>query len=432
MNSPLLRRDQTENIYQFHQVLRKKLTFCSYTENLLGLEEQEKILKDLINRSIKLGESNSVLLIGPRGSGKTATLEKVKKELFQLSELASNCLQVNLNGLIHTDDQIALKDIILQLQLENKIEETPLRSFAETLSFLLEVLKSGNQNSKCILFTLDEFDLFCQHKNQTLLYNIFDVSQSARVPVVIVGLSCRLDVMGLLEKRVKSRFSHRTLYFFNKLNFKDYMKIAEDLLTLPRDFPTPKFRKDWNTHVKEILQDKTVSNAFQRLYNTSNDIRALKKFLIYPVSTVDETHPYMEASDFLDSQAIQILDSKAVMLHGLSILEFCLVITMMHLISVHEGESINFEIVYNEFQKYVQKKASLQHFERPVVFKAFEHLLAIELIKIKPGNSCNIRKNYAMVEVLLEPLQVREALQRYPNLPTELQQWASTVPIFTF
>ena len=28
---------------------------------------------------------------------------------------------------------------------------------------------------------MDEFDLFCQHKNQTLLYNLFDVCQSAQV-----------------------------------------------------------------------------------------------------------------------------------------------------------------------------------------------------------------------------------------------------------
>lgn len=412
---------------EFHQVLRKKLAFHTFTEKLIGLEEQERILKDLISRSVKLGESNSVLLIGPRGSGKTAVLEKVKKELFELHEFSSNCFQVNLNGLIHTDDQIALKDIIHQLQLENNTKGKSFRSFADTLLFLLEVLKSGPQNSKCILFILDEFDLFCQHKNQTLLYNLFDVAQTAQIPVAVIGVSCRLDVMGLLEKRVKSRFSHRMLHFFNKLNFEDYMRIVENILQLPIDFSSSLVRRNWNTHVKEILQDKTVLNIFQRLYNITKDIRAVKKFLIYPVSTIDEYHPYMEIGDFIDSQTMQILDSKAAMLHGLSILEFCLIITIMHLILVYEEEPINFEIIYNEFQKYVQRKASLQQFDRPVVLKAFEHLLAIELIKIKPGNSCHISKNYLMIDVLLEPAQVREALQRYPNLPTELQQWASSI-----
>ena len=50
----------------------------------------------------------------------------------------------------------------------------------------------GGQNTKPILFVLDEFDLFAHHKNQTLLYNLFDISQSAQTPVCVVGLTCRL------------------------------------------------------------------------------------------------------------------------------------------------------------------------------------------------------------------------------------------------
>ena len=50
----------------------------------------------------------------------------------------------------------------------------------------------GNEGSKPILFVLEEFDLFAQHKNQTLLYNLFDVSQQAHTPLCVVGLTCRL------------------------------------------------------------------------------------------------------------------------------------------------------------------------------------------------------------------------------------------------
>lgn len=43
-----------------------------------------------------------------------------------------------------------------------------------------------------MLFVLDELDLFAHHKNQTLLYNLLDVSQSAQAPVAVVGITCRL------------------------------------------------------------------------------------------------------------------------------------------------------------------------------------------------------------------------------------------------
>ena len=39
---------------------------------------------------------------------------------------------------------------------------------------------------------LDEFDLFAAHRNQTLLYNLFDVSQSAQAPICVMGLTARL------------------------------------------------------------------------------------------------------------------------------------------------------------------------------------------------------------------------------------------------
>jgi len=55
----------------------------------------------------------------------------------------------------------------------------------ENLTFLLQCLKSGNkEESKSIIFILDEFDLFCSHHNQTLLYNLFNVAQSAQVRMI--------------------------------------------------------------------------------------------------------------------------------------------------------------------------------------------------------------------------------------------------------
>lgn len=55
------------------------------------------------------------------------------------------------------------------------------------------VFSAGDRSSsRPVLFILDEFDLFAHHKNQTLLYNLFDVSQSAQAPIAVVGVTCRL------------------------------------------------------------------------------------------------------------------------------------------------------------------------------------------------------------------------------------------------
>jgi origin recognition complex subunit 4 len=66
--------------------------------------------------------------------------------------------------------------------------------------------------SQSVIFIIDEFDMFASHPRQTLLYNLFDVAQSRKAPIAVLGCTTRLDVVEMLEKRVKSRFSHRYVY----------------------------------------------------------------------------------------------------------------------------------------------------------------------------------------------------------------------------
>lgn len=145
-----------------------------------------------------------------------------------------NTTIVCLNGLIHTDDASALKSITKQMKLETAVDGKVFTSFADNLAFLLDCLKSGDRtSSKSVVFILEEFDLFCSHGNQTLIYNLFDVAQSAQAPICVLGLTRRNDVIELLEKRVKSRFSHRQIFLFNESSVDTKMDIFFDLLKLP-------------------------------------------------------------------------------------------------------------------------------------------------------------------------------------------------------
>ena len=82
-----------------------------------------------------------------------------------------------------------------------------------------------------VVFVLDEFDVFAQVAKKTL-YNIFDVMHSNQCVMAIIGQTTRMvraamcsknhgmfdqacmlkDATDLLEKRMKSRFSHRVLF----------------------------------------------------------------------------------------------------------------------------------------------------------------------------------------------------------------------------
>eukprot|EP00105_Crassostrea_gigas_P044067 XP_019928215.1 PREDICTED: origin recognition complex subunit 4-like [Crassostrea gigas] len=353
-------------------------------------------------------------------------IKHVNAELLLDDHIRENLLQVHLNGLLQTDDRIALTEITRQLKLENTLGDKVFGSFSETLQFLLEALKSGDQSSKPILFLLDEFDLFAHHKNQTLLYNLFDVAQSAQAPICVVGITCRLDVIELLEKRVKSRFSHRQIHLFNSQTFEDFIVIFKKLLCLDIIFPDQKFADSWNLQVEQLARDPTITDILRQQFEFTKDVRALQQLLMYPVCQLSEMSPSLSVSDFVESRKLITMDSKSAMLHGVSILELCLIIAMKHLTEIYEGEPFNFEMVYSEYSKFAQRKSSMQVFEKAVVLKAFEHLIHLELVRTVDGAGSRVQKEYRLMQMLIHPTQILDALQKYPQCPTDVRQWAAS------
>lgn len=88
------------------------------------------------------------------------------------------------------------------------------------------------QIAKSVIFILDEFDLFTTHARQTLLYNLFDIAQAKKAPIAVFGLTTRIDVVESLEKRVKSRFSHRHVYLPLPRSLTMYWEVCREGLTL--------------------------------------------------------------------------------------------------------------------------------------------------------------------------------------------------------
>lgn len=417
-----------ECISQAQRMLRERFCHQKIPGKPFGVESQHKHLLELLKRTAVHGESNSVLIVGPRGAGKTMLLNCVLNELLEVKHVQENVLQVQLNGLLQTDDRIALKEITRQLHLENVVGDKVFGSFAENLAFLLEALKKGDRSSsRPVLFILDEFDLFAHHKNQTLLYNLFDVSQSAQTPVAVIGLTCRLDVLELLEKRVKSRFSHRQIHLLSSFRFKQYLEIFKMQLSLPEDFTDRRFAEEWNQNIKSLCEDRSVEDVLQKHFCSSKDFRSLHMLLMLALSRVTVSHPAIKPTDLLEASRLCTMDSKANILHGLSVLELCLIIAMKHLNDIYDGEPFNFQMVHNEFQKFIQRKShSVHNFEKPVVIKAFEHLHQLELIKPMEGPSVRTQKEYQLVKLLLDNSQIMDALQKYPQCPTDVKQWAAS------
>ena len=86
----------------------------------------------MIEQTVTTGRSNSVLLLGPRGVGKTSIINAVlQKASTENAIFQKDGLIVTLHGLLETDDKLALKTIAKQLKLENVAGDRVFGSFAE-------------------------------------------------------------------------------------------------------------------------------------------------------------------------------------------------------------------------------------------------------------------------------------------------------------
>ncbi|XP_058810389.1 origin recognition complex subunit 4 [Phymastichus coffea] len=444
------KKDNT--LYYFHdnQILltRKYLKnkiICDKTKYEHYIQERLQIL-DLIKCTIDMGESNSILLIGPRGCGKTALINSVLKEVLDIKNFEENIIVVKLHGLVHTDDRLALKDVIRQMQLENVFSDIDFGTFAENLSFLIESLKSGNRKcSKPIIFILDEFDLFCVHHNQTLLYNLFDVAQSDRAPICVIGITCRLDVIELLEKRVKSRFSHRQIFLYpgnisslKSSAFENRLELFQDLLSLPLDENISKisqtnkidnmgskFQTQWNKQIDNLRNNINIVNLLKQMHCSDRSEKKFRNFLAIVVSILVTVQQVFHVDDFIYASKIFSRNEKVLILQGLSILEMCLVIAMKHETEIYNNGLMNFEKIWSRYLKFGSRNSSIESVQRPVVIKAFEHIKALELI-VSVGLNQRNEKEYQSYKFTLTSQQVMEAVKNYNGLPTDVTQWADS------
>lgn len=210
---------------------------------LVGLDDEYKKVHNLVEQTVCAGEGNSMLVIGARGSGKSALVNQVLKEISK--DQRQDFHIIRLNGFIHTDDKLALREIWRQLGREMDVEDDTMgKNYADTLSTLLALLshpselagQDSEEVAKAVIFLMDEFDLFASHPRQTLLYNLFDIAQSRKAPITVLGLTTRIGVSETLEKRVKSRFSHRYVHLSLAKSLNSFQEICKSALTLrPED-----------------------------------------------------------------------------------------------------------------------------------------------------------------------------------------------------
>ncbi|KAI5963351.1 ORC4 [Candida theae] len=239
-----------------------------------NIESGYEIVFNLLEKTVAQRERHSLLLVGPRSSGKSTIVNKALDNLKLV--YPKEFLAIHLNASIHSDDSTAVREIARQLDLATKRQNAnngstmsrtqqhleaivERKSIHETFANILNVLSvslesKGDSQTKHmpLIFVIDEFEKFTSNIKQTLLYNLLDMSQNSEIPITVIGLTTKINARDFMEKRVNSRFSQRILTVLPTTQFPEFVRNSMSGFLLNPAFVesmnAPHYGETWNAN----------------------------------------------------------------------------------------------------------------------------------------------------------------------------------------
>eukprot|EP00887_Chlorella_sp_A99_P002462 scaffold10.g2462.t1 len=434
----------------------------SYEAHCVALRSQLAAVQEAVERNLRntveLGHNNSLLVRGDHGSGKSLVVERALSTVCARYNAGRTAADprvgvVRLVGWAHGDDRVAFREIARQLCVTFNCTFSRVSAVEENMQFLRGMLELLAREGKVVAFLLDEFDGFARRAKQTVLYNLLDALQASGMQACVVGLTHRHDVVELLEKRVKSRFSHRMLHVpvppgvarrparppreeggAGEEAQDGMLDVLQAMLTLPPAFPDQAYAAQHNRAVAQACADAGVRQAMQVALPLRPGVCHTMEVAAAVLDAAAAAGKLPSAGDLagaLKRLAAQQADAAVAGVGQLSVLEMILLVAAGRLRDklrrggLATSDAINFEMVHAEFGLYSGQGSHVDHYSKAAAAKGFDHLLSLGLLQyadprneVRPG-----ARQYAAVHLQLTRAELEAGLERHESCPAQLPHW---------
>lgn len=226
----------TRPIFKNREYLRP-----SYTpEELPHRDEQIHQLARILVAPLRGETPSNLFIYGKTGTGKTACVKHVSKELERVADRAPRKVEVVYLNCEVVNTQYRILATLANTFLE-KLRQRFSRGYVNSLGFPESVPMTGwptdevyrcffralDHDSQLAVIVLDEIDRLVLKSGDEVLYNLTRMnSDLGRAKVSIVGISNDLNFMGYLDPRVRSSLSEEEIVFppYNALQLKDILE----------------------------------------------------------------------------------------------------------------------------------------------------------------------------------------------------------------
>ena len=422
-----------------------------------SLQNAVDFIRDNVRDTIEKSFNNSILVVGAPGSGKTLAVSRVVCQVQEEWNTAASDPRVGivrLSGVEFSDERAAFREIARQLCDSLNLEYVKTASLGDNIQFLLQILKALAQAGKAAVFILEEFDLFAHTQKQTFLYCLLDSLQKSQAKAVVIGTTCRHDCLDLLEKRVKSRFSHRSITLTPPKTLEDgdihgsgAKSILTDILSLPKDSVAGAER--FNDQVRQAMDDNSVINGLSRTFQFSNSLHTLSRIARKALgawyasqSAVDNDggEPLPFAARHL-TRAIDEIYAMTSSGYESVIAKLC-PLDLSVLAAAHKARAarrndslLNFEMIHHEFKTYItSSNLHVDNYSRAAASKSFERLVDCGILRhprSKGGSLSRRDRHFEPVLVQVTRTELQRGLQKHFNASRQLVDWALRGEIHT-
>jgi len=185
-----------------------QLQLCVVPDKLPCRDKEHREIYDFIRGSIQKGGTGSGLYIsGMPGTGKTATLRQIKRELRDLQEKGKlNAFKfVEINAMKLPTPNHAFTEIYRAL--------TGNTASPRTANLKLEKLLTEPRSDKTVtVIMLDELD-YLLTRNENVIYTLFEWPSRRHARIVCLGIANTMDLIEQLTPRVQSRLGLKRIKF---------------------------------------------------------------------------------------------------------------------------------------------------------------------------------------------------------------------------
>lgn len=330
----------------------------------VGVNVQCDDLEDTLLRTFHGTQSTSVVLMGPEASGKSYALNCVLQRLKEKSSkgVLQSFLTIHVEGLLYgRNDALALKEICKQLCLVHEgLSMKPGTSFLEDLQFFNTALDRYSSANVPVVLILDHFERFAstesdqQKSRQSFLYNLFEILQNRNAQICVIGMTRKLNIFEMLEKRIVSRFSHRKI-LFTRIPFDTLKLILQDIFECAFQSSHEHFAKIKESYGAMLFDgEKEIQVCLDLGKSIPWFIQLMREVtrLVCECNVIYSKELLLEAIDLMH---FDVLESR---LEDCSILELCILAAVSRLSTKHNKSynfremliySFNLSLCYDEY-----------------------------------------------------------------------------------